>query len=36
MYKLGTHLPVPMERQFGLHGLGGREAGRSSEGLSME
>jgi hypothetical protein len=36
IHKLGTHLLVSVERQFGIHGLGGSEAGRSSEGLSME
>jgi len=29
IHKMDTHLLVSVEGQFGIHGLGGREAGRS-------
>jgi hypothetical protein len=29
IYKMGTHLLVSVDRQFAIHGFGGREAERS-------
>jgi hypothetical protein len=31
-HKIGTHLLVSVERQFGIHGLGGRELGGAKKG----